>query len=85
MLADSPVASPARRHPLQTEDGLRELRVRTLGDAGNLGIIRFPPDRKSVAVRVADTSGSFHIWIYDVLRGLRGSSGSFRWIATGFR
>jgi Tol biopolymer transport system component len=45
-------------------------RLGMLGDAGNLGVVRFSPDRKNVAV-VVDASGNADIWIYDVERGLR--------------
>jgi serine/threonine protein kinase/Tol biopolymer transport system component len=46
-------------------------RLGTLGDAGNLSVMKFSPDRKSVAVTVADAGGNTDIWIYDVERGLR--------------
>src|ERR1019366_8341684 len=48
-------------------------RLGTLGDAGNLGVMHFSPDRKRVAVTATKSSAGAapDIWIYDVLRGLR--------------
>src|ERR1019366_4048527 len=47
-------------------------RLGTSGDAGNLGVMHFSPDRKRVAVTATESAaGAADIWIYDVLRGLR--------------
>jgi serine/threonine protein kinase/Tol biopolymer transport system component len=42
-----------------------------LGEAAYFGNIELSPDRRSLAARIVDQSGSADIWIYDVLRGLR--------------